>query len=188
MDTHPPHSSPDPRPTIREHLIAAAAELLGMYDARFTYASSYESQPDVAEGEFVIANIGYTGRAVRGSLVMFMSAAAAARLSEETTGDTSPEGLCDTAAELSNMLLGRLKNRLLAHGVVLALATPTTAIGTRVRVYSPAGEPVCWHRFGGDGCVIDVRNDMVIEPEFEMVTAPEGRPKGAVSEGDMVLF
>ncbi len=186
MDTPTPAHSPDPRPTIREHLIAAAGELLAMYDSRFTYASSHESQPDAAEGEFVIANIGYTGRAIRGSLVMFMSAAAAAKLSEETTGDTSPEGLCDTAAELSNMLLGRLKNRLLAHGVVLALATPTTAIGTRVRVYAAPGETSSWHRFAGDGRVIDVRNDMVIEPEFELGAATA--PQGSVSEGDMVLF
>lgn len=183
-----PAASHDPLTVINDHFLASAREMLDVYRTPFDHVSPGEAASNPLTGEVVLANIGYTGRAIRGSVVMFVTAEAARQLAEETTGNTSPEGLCDTVAELSNMLLGRLKNRLLQHGVVLALATPTAAIGQGVRVFASATGAARWHRFVGEGGAVDVRNDAVIDPEFVMDYEPAAPLSGGVAEGGMLLF
>ena len=70
------------------------------------------------------AVIGYSGKAFRGSLVVGFSGAAMVHLKEQTGAADR-----DALGELSNQLLGRLKNRLLRHEVELFLGIPVVLRG-----------------------------------------------------------
>jgi len=70
------------------------------------------------------AVIGFSGKAFRGSLVVGFSGAARAHL-QENSGNADRDAL----GELSNQLLGRLKNRLLRHEVELYLGIPVVLRG-----------------------------------------------------------
>jgi len=102
-------------------------------------------------------------------------------------GPQASEILQDWGGELANQLLGRLKSRLLAHGVTILLGTPTTVSGLDLRVRSLPGElhfAPSWLRAGADWLV--VRLDAVATGEVTLSNSPE--PAAAAKEGDILLF
>ena len=70
------------------------------------------------------AVVGFSGKSFRGSLVVGFSGAALAHLKEHGAGADR-----DALGELSNQLLGRLKNRLLPHDLELFLGIPVVLRG-----------------------------------------------------------
>lgn len=146
-----------------------------------------------AEGPFaggsIVAVLGYAGAAMKGSLVMQTSWDVARALTPEELGDGQTEDtLRDLMGELSNQLLGRLKNRLLPAGVVLSLATPTTACGSEVRLGGSTSGHTRWTGLVSDHGPILVRFDATFAPDFalgDLDAAPEEAP---MTEGDLMFF
>jgi hypothetical protein len=71
--------------------------------------------------------IGFVGPRVRGTCLLAGG--------EAPLGDSCPEGgrLRDWVGELTNQLVGRLKSKLLARGVEIALTTPIVLSGVRLK-------------------------------------------------------
>ncbi len=90
---------------------------------------------DIGAEVMGIAVLGYVGEGVRGALTLIA-------LQTTIQGWLSRMGMeggepADALGEFSNMLLGRLKSRLLTEGIPIQLATPTIAVGRGLHL-SPA--------------------------------------------------
>ena len=93
--------------------------------------------------------------------------------------------LGDTVGEFCNMLLGRLKGRLLGEGLPILLATPTTALGSGLRLSLPPSQSASLV-FEGPGWRLSARLDATFDPGFALQdTRDQDRPAQA---GESILF
>ena len=124
--------------------------------------------------------LGFSGEQIRGTLVLATS--------QEPLGRTTPiQGSShhEWIAELANQLLGRIKNKLLPHGVTLHLSTPIVLRGDYRGIVprKPDSTPFAFRCDNGAVCVwfdAELIRDLdlsKIEPDTE-----------AVDEGEMLLF
>lgn len=83
------------------------------------------------------ASLGFTAEMLRGTLVLIAPEAAIARVlpPELSVDDASPDSLADWAAELSNQLVGRVKNKLLRYRIVVSLSVPTVFRAENLRCF-----------------------------------------------------
>jgi CheY-specific phosphatase CheX len=123
--------------------------------------------------------VGFTGEQMRGALLLATT--------REPLGRTTPVN--DTSfrewiAELSNQLLGRLKNKLMSRGVVLHMSTPVVLRGQHLTPLT-ANElkPLVFECDDGMVCVwMDAELSQNIDLNVEQVDS------GSISEGEGMLF
>ena len=139
------------------------------------------------DGASFAAIIGYAGQRLRGALVLLVPRDVALALLPLMGAPVDESSAYDMLGEFANMLLGRVKNRLLTRGVVLLSATPTTAIGGALRLPSPVNGTATWHEFRAPFGPLHVRFDatfdegFALEPVSEQTTPP-------LAEGEMMMF
>lgn len=141
-------------------------------------------------GHTLVAVIGYAGDTIKGSVVMMTTREVAVALQPaDIRGSDTPNDdvLRDQMGELTNQLLGRLKNKLLAGGVCIQLATPTTAVGTEVRLGAQTCDSM-WQTLVTEQGPVVVRFDAKFAPAFLLGEIREASAVGLMSEGDMMLF
>jgi hypothetical protein len=159
-----------------------------------SHGIAIESRP--VEGSLpvlpIVSSIGFTSARLMGALVLSLDRDVAAaclppnlRLTEAQDGI-----LADWTGELSNQLLGRLKNRLHAAGIDIALSTPIVFVGREMhhfprepRVYRRRGFVAPGGAAGGVG--IEFKADF--EEDFEILETGEGS-EAAVAEGEALFF
>ena len=152
-----------------DHLAEAARDLFAAYDVPVKPCEN-ASVEGFDEGEvWGMAVIGYSGAGVRGALIM--TAAERAIFTWMAAAGVPDGDVADTLAEFSNMLLGRLKERLLPLGISIIATTPTAATGSRFR-FSEAPGPSTSSAFEGPGWSMRVRLDANFDPDFQQL---EGR-------------
>jgi chemotaxis protein CheX len=131
------------------------------------------------------AVIGFAGKQMRGSLVLF-AYPGVLRASYPTPGEVSEEDLLGWAGELSNQLLGRIKNKLLTRGITIDLSTPTAMTGHGMRFATALPTSQLLERtFGYAGEPVLVRLEARASEGVELM-APDPGPTS--NEGDMILF
>jgi hypothetical protein len=88
-------------------------------------------------------------------------------------------------AELSNQLVGRIKNKLLAHGAEVYVTTPVVL---RAELLAPidGGNPVPPRAFASEGGNVFVWIELDTDPTLVLSPTPHYAP--AVQEGDAVMF
>jgi hypothetical protein len=143
--------------------------------------------PPQFAGGAVAALIGYAGETMRGSLTVVMSETAAA-LARAHTLSAGPglEASRDFVGELSNLLLGRLKLRLLERDVMILLATPKTAAGGDLRVDGLTQDGSGWFAIDSKVGPMFFAFDAVIDAGFSMSEPDVERTP--YHEGEMMLF
>jgi hypothetical protein len=171
--------------TMERHVAEVAVELFAAYGIAVRRSGSGAEPGAVPLEVSVAAIIGYAGEKVRGALILVASRPAieswlVALGSPDVNGD-----VCDTLGEFSNMLLGRLKGRLLPEGFPILLSTPTTAFGSGFTLARPAG-PSKWLAFDGPGWRLGVRIDATFDDGFALQVRADR--EAAVEAGDMMLF
>jgi hypothetical protein len=131
----------------------------------------------VAERFLLCGIIGFTAKHMRGALVLATT--------QEPLERTNPAGAShrDWICELSNQLLGRVKNQMLGRGVEIFASTPIALRGEHL-------SPVLQQRlvaelFTADGGIVCVWMDCEFEPGFELT---EYVPPDIIPEGGSVLF
>ncbi|MEO6774315.1 MAG: chemotaxis protein CheX [Kofleriaceae bacterium] len=120
--------------------------------------------------------IGFTGPDIRGSLMLACSS--------EPLKLVGGEGLTtmrDWLAELTNQLLGRVKNRLVAMGVDFYASTPVVLGGGRI---APINSQPLGHLFTADGGVVSVWFDTELRAGLELVPTTNA----VLREGSTLLF
>lgn len=145
-------------------------DLFAAYDIPTTVAEPPQQLPEFAYG----AVLGFTGESMRGTLVLAMAAETIHRSSPPPSGS-----LREWIAELSNQLLGRIKNQLLAYGVEIHVTVPVVIRGRLLS--SESGPELVPYRFIADGADVLVWFDPEIVAGLELVKVPDGEahPEGA---------
>jgi len=122
--------------------------------------------------------IGFTGDDMRGSLMLACSR------EPLVVAQVSTDALMrDWLAELTNQLLGRVKNRLLACGTSIYSALPVVLSGERI---APIANQPLGHLFTMAGGVVSVWFDTELRDDF--VFASVANPSPVVCEGETILF
>ncbi len=134
--------------------------------------------------------MGFGGLQMRGALLLSADMAALAHThpARPAPAALSEAALRDWSGELANQLLGRIKNRLLARGLVIQLSTPTTLSGLDLRLGVSMSNAQCLpHLFHVAGNAVQVRFEAVAEAgvHFSDVAADDAE---IAAEGDMLLF
>jgi len=159
-------------------------ELFSAYDLTIAPAGS-EFAPDIATSErSTVAIIGFSGNRVRGALLLFASNASIERWMQAFGAGPGEES--DTLCEFSNMLLGRLKGRLLSESLTILLSTPTTTSGTALQLSSPQGRSSTQLFAGADWSVM-TRLDATFDSGFAL-EGSHVRVEGLAEAGDAMLF
>lgn len=138
----------------------------------------------------IVAFIGFSGAKLTGSLALVLPEA----LVEEThpmrghvAGDARA-ALHDWAGEISNQVLGRLKNRLLAGDIVLQLSTPITLQGTDLRGRAGAHDGFTRLRFVAGSRAFELHFDANAEPGVELAILPPDGAADDPTQGDCLMF
>jgi CheY-specific phosphatase CheX len=162
------------------HLMDVAVELFAAYEMAIEQCPA-SAKEGLGQETYCMASIGYVGQGVKGVLILAATRPAAEAWTSAAGGRECD--LVDTVGEFSNMLLGRLKGRLLREGIPISLATPMTIVGAGLRFSMPPGRS-SWHFFEGPGWQVGARLDAAFGPDFRR-SETQVEPAEA---GDAVLF
>ena len=162
VNSTPPNRNPDFE-LMDGHLTNVAIELFAAYDVPIEHCPG-PAEGGLGQETYCMSSIGYVGQGVKGVLILAATRAAAEAWTTAAGGMECD--LVDTVGEFSNMLLGRLKGRLLQEGIPISLATPITVVGAGLRVSMPPGISN-WHFFEGPGWHLGARLDAAFEPGFQ---------------------
>ena len=156
------HSPPPAFDLMVGHLAEAALDVFAAYEVELKPRATLDGSVE-ERGAVGMAVIGYAGRGVRGALVL-MAPEHAVQAWMAAAG--VPDGdVADTLGEFSNMLLGRLKERLLPLGISIIATTPTAAVGSGLR-FSEAPGPSSWSTFDGSDWSLRLRLDATFDSNF----------------------
>ncbi len=134
-----------------------------------------------AEHFLLCGIIGFTARDMRGALVLAATREPLDQTNHTRTRSTHRDWIC----ELSNQLLGRVKNQMLPKGLELHAATPVSIRGEHLQPIF-AQTPVA-EIFLAEVGVVAVWLDCEFDEAFVWPTAYECDAP-PVSEGEMLLF
>jgi CheY-specific phosphatase CheX len=124
---------------LHDMVIGACAETLASIECSARYVGTVPHR--VVDWAETVSIIGLGGR-LKGSLVLSMSADLVR--ASHPTRSVDPSELADWIAELANLVLGRVKARLLTHGLALDLCTPLALSARALRFERFAGTPVVY--------------------------------------------
>lgn len=135
------------------------------------------------EGDVIVAAIGFGGEHLRGSIVIVSGTTSVERCRSWLAGPQNTADVSDVLGELANLVLGRVKGRLLDNGVTVLMSTPTVARGSDLMI--APGTRRGWMTFRGDGFRLVLRVDAAFDDDFMFERAPA---EPIASPGDVVLF
>jgi chemotaxis protein CheX len=141
-----------------------------------------------SDADTIVASIGLAGSDFRGALVVHAPPAFFQRSYPPSLKRTvvSDAAMVDWAGEISNQLLGRLKNRLCQLGLDFAISTPTVVRGDKLTLNATAAASV---RHGLR--VGDARADVVLniaQDAGKPLLPAKGPAQVASLEGEALLF
>jgi hypothetical protein len=183
MTTKPPNSA---FVKMADHMMMAAVDLFDAYGMKLERAPTDGPWPAEPRERRVAAVIGYGSANVRGALVLVASVESVQTWQGALAElDPSEDAIRDTIGEFANMVLGRMKNLLLANGIVLLPATPTTIFGIELTLPKSSAGTSRWYQFDGTPGRLGVPLDAEFDEGF--VFRDDARQEAA-SEGEMLLF
>jgi len=133
----------------------------------------------------LVGIIGFAGPKMRGVLGLSLSPNLASNAVEDASANDS--SIDDWVAESANQLLGRLKNKLLPHGVAITAALPVVLRGIEVRLAPRTSDPVSVYSFMNNDDSAVVWLDLQTNGVVTLATVA-GQPEDPMAEGDMMLF
>jgi CheY-specific phosphatase CheX len=137
------------------------------------------------EGRHVLASIGFGGPDMKGALSILANETFWRSLASPDL-PKNDHLLADMVGEFANMLLGRLRNSMLALGAEVATAIPSAVCGTNLvldRTTSAAAE---WSVFRSDRGPLFIRLQVAFRSDFTFGEATEWSVRP--NEADLVLF
>ena len=132
----------------------------------------------------IIAVVGFTSHQIRGALGLATTLATLQGIAEQP--DPTDSELDDWLGELSNQLLGRLKNRLVSYQIDLHMATPMTLRGVDLRLHpTPENRLLACHFRSATGH-LSAWLDTRIAPGLELI--PSADPEHHCQEEGELIF
>jgi chemotaxis protein CheX len=181
---------PPPPVVLDKLLVEQTIAQFAATDIELAVAPNGQQQPARAE---LAGIIGFTSQSMRGTLTVVSSFALFSRSrpegarSQQLSGGTARDWLYlrDWASELTNQLMGRLKNRLAGFGLKLSVSTPTALSGAALAFGTPASKRAVGHRFVSGTDELWVFFDAVTDGDLVLVPQDGDGP---AAEGDVILF
>ncbi|MDP9034972.1 MAG: hypothetical protein M3O50_09200 [Myxococcota bacterium] len=177
------HSAQGVVPSACENLLLSIGHRAKKH-TRFDTAPLIASPQDFAAGI-----IDFSGEALSGSVVLLSAFKFfAASLSSETKSPLRVQSAADwirvrdVSMELTNQLLGRIKNQLCKYGIVVEPSLPRAVSGYPLRV-TVRERTVAPHVYIGEGCEVFVWFEAVVK---DASASPP--PLERIAEGDLVEF
>lgn len=171
------------RAAALEHLVDVAEALFGDYGQALT-RTSHEREERRRLQVSLGAALGFTSIYVRGVLAVAVEHDLAISMNPLPDGADRPGAAADWIGEVANQLLGRLKNKLLKHGVDLALSTPFVVEGTDLQI-GAKGHSAVKLTFANEAHRAIVWWDMEVDPDLQLGETEGDEPQ---VEGDLLLF
>ena len=131
----------------------------------------------------LISSIGFSSDALGGSLLLAVTDDLLAK-----TLPASDASLADWSGELSNQLLGRLKNQLLKYGVVVNLALPVVVSGGEFKLPGRRRPHTRHVGFVSEWGRVFIHTEMELCANAQLVRQPETAGAASMDEGEFVLF
>jgi hypothetical protein len=166
---------------VHDLVVAAGTALFAQVGIAAEYVGALPHR-DVRWSE-TVSIIGLGGAKLRGALVLSIPAALLRR-SHPTRG-TDAADLADWLAELANLLLGRVKARLVTRDLAVELAIPITLSATDLSFARFSSTPVV-HEFRVGETPIYIVFECVAQEGASLLTP--AREDAAMEAGEMVLF
>lgn len=167
-----PHSAVVPTALVHDLARHAIVELFDDYGVSIFPGEAPDecSRPILCSGV-----VGFSGPGLRGSAVLSMSHEPLVR-SMPVLGSVT-----DWLSELSNQLVGRIKNKMLARGAVVYVTAPVVLRGSHL-VPQPRAElnPLLYYSEPGN---ILLSVEVETSPDFVLA-----QPEEVVQEGELLLF
>lgn len=138
-------------------------------------------EPPVVEGSEItyLGIIGFAGRSLRGTLLLAPATLALTESNWRTRGE-----LRDWIGELSNQLLGRIKNKLLRCGVEMHVTIPLTMRGSQLAPAATRGELMAFS-FDAEPGRVAVWLDVETAEGFKIEFSDDSEQN---LEGDAIVF
>lgn len=135
----------------------------------------------------ITATIGFTAEGLRGLLVLGIDRALATRSLPKNlqAGAQGDEIIADWAGELSNQLLGRLKNKFHSIGIDISLSTPIVFAGKDIRHYCN-DSPIHRRLRFAEGLLL-IEFSASYDEDFEVPESVEAEEAGQ-PEGEALFF
>jgi CheY-specific phosphatase CheX len=162
-------------------LVEAAAELLE--------GLGMSAEPGHADEDDLAAVIGFTSEHLCGNLLLRAQESFVERTRSQLMGGRASTHAerCDWVAELSNQLLGRIKNKLISRGVSIAMTTPSVIEGRSISISRPPSteKHLRFHLKTGTG-PLWAWLDLEAQPTLALLACDTA--DDVVSEGDVLMF
>lgn len=175
-------------PKFAETILSCIIEL--SQDLYFPCQQLPEGQEmKVSKEESIAAAIGYSSPEIKGSVTV-ISTKGLLKQSHPNLQMGMPVGeqeIEDWVGEVSNQLLGRIKNKLLRFGTSVAMATPSILVGNSLVSKAPRSGSRISFKFESDQGVLGVVVDAILAPgyKFEIIETSAANPE---KEGASILF
>ena len=171
---------PDPYPKIIALLNQASVELFSRHGVAVAPSPTNCLAP---EGRHILGTVGFGGNDMKGALAIL----AAETLWRSIASPGLPQAdhlLADMVGEFSNMLLGRLRNSMLALGADATTGIPSAICGTNLIVdrTTAAG----WHVFRSDRGLVFVRLQVAFRRGFQF--GEDAKWSVRPNDADLILF
>jgi len=126
------------------------------------------------------AVIGFSGPGIRGTCILAAT--------ESPINMSNPIGGSPRVwiAELSNQLVGRIKNKLLAHGAEVYVTTPVVLRGELLAPVDGASNKMLPRVFASEGGNVFVWIELETDPTLVLSLTPG--PEAAAEEGEQMMF
>ena len=147
-----------------------------------------EYQPCVELGDVLAASVEFHGSSLRGSIILAGHPRVFARLYPFPTTKERLD-MVDWTRELTNQVVGRFKNRVLAYGLGLSVNLPRSVPVAELRAASRRKLIEIPMSMGIEEMRLDALLELDVGPEFKLADQSVRLPKGpALAEGSVVLF
>lgn len=167
-------------------LAETVADTFGSFVANSRWSGAC-SPPEPVSEACIVATIGFAAEHARGNVAIVAPCSTVAAICAELGMDPSNAAMCDVFGELGNMLLGRIKNRLLARGVTLMIGLPSAQTATDVRLLYGACSS-SWHAVAVAGSECRVRLSVCFDDDFGFDDEQPAESRAQGAEGAMLFF
>ena len=169
--------------TLDKIVRKAATQLFGAHRCELVETERQELTNDV-----FASTIGFTASPARGSLVLAVSAGVLGRSLPIPDMPRTPKNLSDWAGEMSNQLLGRIKNQLVPFGLEIELSIPVVVMGKDLSCFGVEGAVQRSASFQNEGDIVDVHFFVSEADAWELDESHLIEEDDSLSEGDVELF
>jgi len=173
---------------IIRHCIERFIESTGV--SSYKFVDSPEVHRASVEVHFASV-IGFSGGVFKGSLVAICEAAFLDKShpNHQMGMPVGPNEIADWSGEVSNQLLGRIKNILSANDVKFDMGTPTTVSGKTMQIAEPKEGILLKLTFTGEYGPLDVFVQAVMDKSLVIKDVDlEKQHEASATEGESIIF